>query len=118
MELHTAGWSGLWTLAIVFFVVVPSIRWGVGAAGWGIRHGRRWGRHRGRDWAAEWALDDEDRPSRQRLETLREELDTRQADIDALHGRVAELENRLDFAERLLAERHEHTLVVKDPSAS
>ena len=118
MELHTAGWSGLWTLAIVFFVVIPSIRWSVAAAGWGMKNGKPWGRYHRRRWAAGWDLDDDDRPSGKQIEALREELDNRVADLDSLHTRVAELENRLDFAERLLAERPERALVARDPSAS
>jgi hypothetical protein len=41
---------------------------------------------------------------------LREEVDqlhTRLADMDALHGRVLELEERLDFTERVLAQTHD-----------
>lgn len=41
---------------------------------------------------------------------LREELDQlrgRMADVETLQHRVMELEERLDFAERLLAQRHE-----------
>jgi hypothetical protein len=39
-----------------------------------------------------------------------EELDdirARLAEVDQMHGRIAELEDRLDFAERLLAQRKE-----------
>lgn len=36
-----------------------------------------------------------------------ERLDRRLAELDSLDGRVAELENRLDFTERLLAARRE-----------
>lgn len=109
MELHTAGWSGIWTLLIVFFVVIPSVRWSVAAAGWGMKNGKRWGRYHGGQW-------DEDRPSRKQVVALREELDSQLADVDSLHSRVAELEDRLDFAERLLAERRDRALVVRDPS--
>ena len=36
-----------------------------------------------------------------------EQLQQRLAEVDALHGRVAELEERLDFTERLLAQSRE-----------
>jgi hypothetical protein len=36
-----------------------------------------------------------------------ERLQQRLAEVDALHGRVAELEERLDFTERLLAQARE-----------
>jgi hypothetical protein len=117
MELHTAGWSGLWTLAIVFFVVIPSIRWSIGGGRWGVHYGRRRARRYSRHWGADLDREDDDDPSRKQLDAFREELDSRLAEIDTLHGRVAELENRLDFTERLLAERHEQPL-VKDSAAS
>ena len=44
---------------------------------------------------------------RQALRELRDELAARDADLEALHGRVAELENRLDFTERLLARQQD-----------
>jgi tetrahydromethanopterin S-methyltransferase subunit G len=36
-----------------------------------------------------------------------EQVQQRLAEVDALHGRVAELEERLDFTERLLAQSRE-----------
>lgn len=36
-----------------------------------------------------------------------EQLQARLGEVDILHGRVAELEERLDFTERLLAQAHE-----------
>jgi hypothetical protein len=117
MELDTAGWSGLWTLALVFFVVIPSIRWSVSAAGWGMKNGKRWGRYYARHHE-DWGLPDFDRPSRTQWQALRDELDGRIADVDALHTRVAELENRLDFAERLLAERHDRGLIARESVSS
>jgi hypothetical protein len=111
MELHTAGWNGIWTFLIVFFVVVPSVRWS-----WGMKGGGRWRRPRGL-WASHWGLDDDDRPSRKQIAALREELDSRIADVDSLHTRVAELENRLDFAERLLAESRDRALVSREATS-
>ncbi len=113
-----SGWSGIWVLLIVFFVVIPSVRWSVSAAGWGMKSGKRWGRHYSRHWATDWGLDDEERPSRKQISALQEDLDNRLADVDSLNARVAELENRLDFAERLLAERHERALAARDPSST
>lgn len=113
MEIQTAGWSGMWPLLLVFFVVIPSIRWSVSAAGWGMRNGKRWGRYYGRRWGADWDLDD-DPPARKEIDGFRAELESRLTEVDALQGRVAELENRLDFAERLLAERHDRVLVSRD----
>ncbi len=53
---------------------------------WG--HGSRWRHRRGAN-----------------VPDLPEEFQTRLAAVDQLETRVAELESRLDFAERLLAER-------------
>jgi hypothetical protein len=79
-----------WPLFLVFFVIGPAVRWGV-----------RGGRHRG-DWRG---VDRQRRPERERYAELETALDQRTAMLEQLEGRVAELENRLDFAERLLAER-------------
>ena len=49
----------------------------------------------------------EGRGSNPALEQRVNELQSQLADAEILHGRVAELEERLDFAERLLAQRDE-----------
>jgi hypothetical protein len=49
----------------------------------------------------------EGRGSNPALEQRVNELQSQLADADTLHNRVAELEERLDFAERLLAQRDE-----------
>ncbi len=72
----------IWTVFLVLFFLGPALRWS-----WGAGRSRR-----GADRAApgDW----------HRLEA---ELDRRLEVISALESRVAELENRVDFAERLLA---------------
>ncbi len=85
VQIASAGW-GLWGLLIFFFVVGPAMRWG-------IRGGRRG------YWGGDWY----DRPS-PRGRDLSAALEERDAVIESLDARVAELENRLDFAERLLAD--------------
>lgn len=68
----------------------------------------RWGRRRMRPW-------DQDRygPWRQppRTPELEESVRARLDLVDQLETRVSELENRLDFAERLLAERREEKVI-------
>jgi len=44
---------------------------------------------------------------RRELEQMRGSVDQLQSDIDALHAQLGETQERLDFAERLLAERHD-----------
>ncbi|MEO8448808.1 MAG: hypothetical protein ABI647_03400 [Gemmatimonadota bacterium] len=104
MFIHTAGWSGLMTFFIVVFVVLPSLRWGL----WG----GRWGR--GRMGRAQWSrMDWDDRSNRipnREIEDLRAELDARLSEVDLMQSRVTELENRLDFAERLLAQHRDPML--------
>jgi hypothetical protein len=53
-------------------------------------------------------------PDSRDVEGLREEIAQLRADVDALHGRVEpmdEIQNRLDFAERLLAQVKERGLL-------
>lgn len=71
------GWAFWWIIPMMMFF------W------WGP-----WGRHRHR---SQWQ-----RPERAELD---EETRARLAMVDSLEARVSELENRLDFTERLLAER-------------
>lgn len=49
------------------------------------------------------------------VEALRDEVALLRSEVDALHGRVApldEIQNRLDFAERLLAQAREKGLLA------
>jgi hypothetical protein len=110
MFIHTAGWSGMMTFLIVIFVVLPSIRWGLWGAG-------RW--TRGRIGRQQWSrMDWDDRPNRiasREIEDLRAELDARLGEVDQMQSRVTELENRLDFAERLLAQHRDPMLSPSSP---
>lgn len=74
----------LWTVFLVLFFLGPALRWS-----WGAGRSRRTADNRSTH-PGEW----------RRLEA---ELDRRLEVIAALESRVAELENRVDFAERLLA---------------
>lgn len=112
MSVQLAGMSGMWTLIFAFFVVIPAIKWGVRGMGFGGRDGRR----RLRDWADDWDSPHRSggggRVSRRDFDALRGELEERQGAIDQLHARVEELENRLDFTERLLANREMPSLTA------
>jgi hypothetical protein len=87
------------TFWLVFLVFIVASRFGGRGWGWGPRRGRRinarWNR---------W-LDDEDAVDSGRVEQLVQTVEQRTLDVELLQARVTELENRLDFTERLLAER-------------
>ncbi len=101
-----AGFPSFWSLFWVVFVIVPAVRWSVG---WSWSR-RRWWRVDG------WDTDDDRglrRPGRRRqVAELQAELETRNGDIEMLTARVGELENRIDFAERLLAGRRDPTPIL------
>jgi len=87
-------------ICVFIFVVVPAMRWGFR----GGEHGGcdEWGRRRTRDGA--------------RTRDLEVALEERDGLIAALESRVAELENRLDFTERVLATRaNGDAMLVSDP---
>jgi hypothetical protein len=109
--VYASGWSTLWTLVVVFGIVIPAVRWGLGTVGFGPSDCSRW--RRIRSWGGVWAYEGDERPLHREVETLREELDRRLGEVDALQSRVAELEDRLDFAERLLTERSDRALARK-----
>jgi multidrug resistance efflux pump len=44
---------------------------------------------------------------RRELEEMRGTVEQLQADVDGMHAQLGEAQERLDFAERLLTERHE-----------
>lgn len=67
---------------------------------WGRRRTAPWGWHRQGRWQQT------DRPPE-----LDEAIRVRLEAVDQLETRVTELENRLDFAERLLAERREEKAI-------
>jgi hypothetical protein len=84
-------------IAIVFAFVVP-------AAIHGSRHGMRYGMKYGLRWGlGAWEGDDQGPRARERVQALEAELDRRMEELRALEARVNELENRMDFTERLLA---------------
>lgn len=100
-----AGMPSLWSVFWVVFVIIPAVRWSVG-----------WSWNRNRWWRVDGWGDADGRQSvggsnRRRIAQLQEELESRVSDIEALNARVAELENRIDFAERLLAGHRETTPV-------
>ncbi|HEU5171138.1 MAG TPA: hypothetical protein VFU46_11405 [Gemmatimonadales bacterium] len=74
------GWAWWWLIPMLMF-----FWWGPWA-------------HRRRHWQRD------DRHERARVAELDEEIRARLATVDQLETRVAELENRLDFTERLLSE--------------
>lgn len=79
----------LWMFLLLFFVVGPAL-------GWGWRGGRA---------ARRWIGADDELPAagRRTVRQLEQELQRGMEVIEVLESRVAELENRLDFAERLLS---------------
>ena len=80
---------------IVLFVVTR-----FGAWGWRRRSYRRGYLSRWGSWGGDDGFGDS-----KRMEELMATVDQRNQDVELLQSRVNELENRLDFAERLLAER-------------
>lgn len=74
------------TSVIILVVVLSTFGWG--------RRGRRW----------------QDPATNRRLASLEAALAERDDQIVQLEGRVAELESRLDFNERLLASRNQPAL--------
>jgi hypothetical protein len=89
MRFAMSGWM-MWVLLFVF--VGPMMRFMF----WGPRHlmRDRW------DWEGRGS-----RRSREEISRLDAEIANRDAVIDDLQRRLSEVEARLDFTERLLAER-------------
>jgi hypothetical protein len=85
--------SWIWIM-IVCAIVIPAV---TGGMRYGMRHGMRYGLGDG-DWS-----DGKQPRNRERIEALEAELDRRLEENRTLDARVSELENRLDFTERLLA---------------
>ena len=63
-------------------------------------------------WIVRWRKRPDDEP-----EPRLEELEHRLMDLDGLQGRVMELEERLDFAERLLAEQRAQPARIAEGSS-
>ncbi len=91
--------STFWVVFVVFFVVGPATRWGLRAGRLGYRRGR------GYRFGVLGSDDGVGQIDPHRLEELMSTVEQRNQDVELLQSRVNELENRLDFAERLLAER-------------
>jgi hypothetical protein len=87
--------SPVWMVFIVLFVVARTSRWRAGRRGYGRGYLSRWGAWNG----------DEAFGESKRIDELMTTVEQRNQDVELLQTRVTELENRLDFAERLLAER-------------
>ncbi len=92
---------GVGTILLIVFVVVPAVQWSLGSGRSRRRGLRKWG-----GWhesAGDSRLADE-------VAALRLDLEGRLGEVEQLQARVGELENRLDFTERLLAQKDPATL--------
>src|SRR2546427_232107 len=95
MTINASVWSWVWIPFFFLFVVRPIFRFGARARGWG--------------WDPRWDWDWGGRPRRGRQRLARDpeleaQLEARLAEGDQLQSRMNEMENRLAFAERLLAQ--------------
>ena len=102
--------STFWVVFLVLFLVGPLGRWG-----WRARMGG-YGKWRGRAFRGYggFGYDEEERMDRDRLDDLTNLLEQRNQDVEVLLSRVTELENRLDFTERLLADRRNTEMLSAD----
>jgi len=99
VQTDLAAIPGVWSIFLVLFVVLPG--------GW--RYGTIYGRRGRRRWG--WDDRDLDGVDPQEFAALRADLESRMAEVESLNARVTELENRLDFTERLLAQHRDSSLV-------
>ncbi len=96
---------GIGTILLIVFVVIPAVRWSVGA-----------GRSR-RRWSHKWGGIDGGLPGiADEVAALRSDLENRLGEVEQLQARVGELENRLDFTERMLAQK-EPPALAKPPAS-
>lgn len=96
---------GIGTILLIVFVVLPAVQWSL----WGGRSKRHWSRKWGGIDGGLPGLADE-------VAALRSDLESRLGEVEQLEARVGELENRLDFTERLLA-RQEPEALAKPPGS-
>ncbi|MGH7562057.1 MAG: hypothetical protein ACRENB_13685 [Gemmatimonadales bacterium] len=92
--VHLADMPFWLVMIIVFSVVGPMMRFA-------SREGRYWGRHAGRRVLAD-----------QEVARMEAALAERDQVIEDLQRRIGEMEERLDFTERLLASRSQERLTV------
>ena len=85
---HTMSW-----------IIWPLLIFGLMA----IRRGRRWDRWARREMGARW----DNQPQGFDAEPLLKELEAQRAEMDEMASRLAELENRADFTERMLSSPRE-----------
>ena len=91
---------GVGTILLIVFVVMPAVQWSLWS-GSSKRRSRKWSTSRSD--LLHPGLGEE-------ITALRDDLEGRLGEVEQLQGRVAELENRLDFTERLLAQKEPGTL--------
>jgi hypothetical protein len=91
---------GVGTILLIVFVVMPAVQWSL----WGGRSKRR-----SRKWGV-LGSDFHQPGLGEEITALRNDLEGRFGEVEQLQSRVAELENRLDFTERLLAQKEPGTL--------
>ena len=104
--------STFWVVVLVLAFVGPLSHWGWRAQARFGGYGRWTGR--GFRGYGRFGHDDDDRLDRDRLDELTNLLEQRNQDVEILLSRVTELENRLDFTERLLADRKNTDLLSID----
>ena len=102
--------STFWVVLLVLLLVGPLSHWG-----WRARFGG-YGRWRGRAFRgySRFGCYDDDRLEQDRFDELTGLLEQRNQDVELLLSRVTELENRLDFAERVLADRKNSEVLSAD----
>lgn len=90
---------GVGTILLIVFVVLPAVQWSL------------WGGRSKRHWSRKWGGLDGGLPGiAEEVAALRSDLEGRLNEVEQLQARVGELENRLDFTERLLAQREPEAL--------